>query len=110
MYEFFCSRQFQTANISDIKRFRIVPGDGGHGYAVVCAVLKDGRVGRFLEEEVAPLVELKDRYQSADSEYQLGYAAYLSGSKTTSEIKSLERAKRQAFQGYAKAKKAAMRF
>lgn len=110
MYEFYCCRRFQAASISEIKRSRIVPGDGGHGYAVVCAVLKDGRIGRFLDEDVAPLVELKNRYQLADSEYQLGYAAFLSGSWTYAMMKAAERAKSKAFRKYAKAKKTSLNF
>lgn len=49
MFEFYTGRQFETASASDIKRFRIVPDDGAHGEPVICAVLHDGRVGRFLE-------------------------------------------------------------
>ena len=49
--EFYTARKFETANASDIKRFRVIPGDGGHGEPVVCAVLGDGRIGRFPDAE-----------------------------------------------------------
>lgn len=59
--------------------------------------------------KTANLDSLKEAYKAADEGYQLGYAAYLSGAKTYQEMKSLEGAKRRAFNKYAKAKKAAMK-
>lgn len=51
MFEFYTARDFSTAAATDVKRFRVVPGDGGHGEPVICAVLKDGRVGRFFDAD-----------------------------------------------------------
>lgn len=51
MIEFYTARKFDTASAADVKRFRIIADDGGHGEPVVCAVLNDGRVGRFFDAE-----------------------------------------------------------
>ena len=59
----------------------------------------------------APTVaELAQDYRAADAAYQLAYGAFLTGAKTTAEMKAADKAKSKAFRAYAKAKKAAFSF
>lgn len=59
----------------------------------------------------APTVaDLAQAYRASDAAYQLAYAAFLVGAKTTTEMKAAEKAKSKAFRAYAKAKKASLNF
>lgn len=62
-------------------------------------------------KSTAPTVaDLAQAYRNADAAYQLAYAAFLTGSMTTAEMKTAEKAKSKAFREYAKAKKASFNF